>query len=76
YLRILHRNWIFILALTVLGGTAGFGWSMLKAPIYEATTQLYVSGRAGDSALVGELAQGTTYARQAVTSFVDVVNSA
>ncbi|WP_231917709.1 polysaccharide biosynthesis tyrosine autokinase [Microbacterium pygmaeum] len=76
YLRILHRNWIFILALTVLGGAAGFGWSLLKAPTYEATTQLYVSVRSGDSALVGELAQGTNYARQAVTSFVDVVNSA
>lgn len=76
YVRILHRNWIFILSLTVLGAAAGFGWSALKTPTYEATTQLYVSVRSGDSAVVGELAQGTNYARQAVTSFVDVVDSA
>ena len=76
YLRILHRNWVFILSLTVLGAAAGFGWSALQTPTYEATTELYVSVRSGDSAVVGELAQGTNYARQAVTSFVDVVDSA
>lgn len=76
YLRILHRNWVFILSLTILGAAAGFGWSALKTPTYEATTELYVSVRSGDSAVVGELAQGTNYARQAVTSFVDVVGSA
>ncbi|MFS0733981.1 polysaccharide biosynthesis tyrosine autokinase [Microbacterium sp. 1P10UB] len=76
YVRILHRNWIFIVALTVLGAAAGFGWALLKTPEYQATTQLYVSVRASDSAVVGELAQGTNYARQAVTSFVDVVDSA
>jgi polysaccharide biosynthesis transport protein len=76
YVRILHRNWVLILSLTVLGAAVGFGWSLLKTPEYEATTELYVSVRSTDSALVGELAQGTNYARQAVTSFVDVVNSA
>lgn len=75
YLRILHRNWIIVLALTVLGGAGAFGWSLLQTPTYEANTQLYVSVRS-DSAGVSELAQGTTFARQAVVSFVDVVDSA
>jgi capsular exopolysaccharide synthesis family protein len=75
YLRILHRNWILVLALTVLGGAGAFGWSLLQTPTYEANTQLYVSVRS-DSAGVSELAQGTTFARQAVVSFVDVVDSA
>jgi len=75
YLRILHRNWVLLLSLTVLGGAAAFGWSLLQTPKYEATTQLYVSVRS-DSSGVTELAQGTNFARQAVVSFVDVVDSA
>ncbi|MDQ1074371.1 MULTISPECIES: polysaccharide biosynthesis tyrosine autokinase [Microbacterium] len=75
YLRILHRNWILILALTVLGGAGAFGYSLLQTPTYEANTQLYVSVRS-DSSGVSELAQGTNFARQAVVSFVDVVDSA
>lgn len=75
YLRILHRNWILILALTILGGAGAYGYSLLQTPTYEANTQLYVSVRS-DSSGVSELAQGTTFARQAVVSFVDVVDSA
>lgn len=75
YLRILHRNWILILALTVFGGAGAYGYSLLQTPTYEASTQLYVSVRS-ESSGVSELAQGTTFARQAVVSFVDVVDSA
>ncbi|MCC4248618.1 polysaccharide biosynthesis tyrosine autokinase [Microbacterium testaceum] len=75
YLRILHRNWILILALTLLGGAATYGYSLLQTPTYEADTQLYVSVRSDNSG-VSELAQGTNFARQAVVSFVDVVDSA
>lgn len=75
YLRILHRNWILIVALTILGGAGAYGGSLLQTPSYEASTQLYVSVRS-DSSGVSELAQGTNFARQAVVSFVDVVDSA
>jgi capsular exopolysaccharide synthesis family protein len=75
YLRVLHRNWILVLALTILGGAGAYGWSLLQTPTYEANTQLYVSVRS-DSSGVTELAQGTSFARQAVVSFVDVVDSA
>lgn len=75
YLRILHRNWILIVSLTVLGGAGAFGWSILQTSTYEATTQLYVSARS-DTSGISELAQGTNFARQAVVSFADVVNSA
>lgn len=75
YLRILHRNWILILSLTILGGAGAYGYSLLQTPSYEAETQLYVSVRSDNSG-VSELAQGTNFARQAVVSFVDVVDSA
>ncbi|GAA1059359.1 polysaccharide biosynthesis tyrosine autokinase [Agromyces bracchium] len=76
YVRILHRNWVLILACTLLGVAAAAAYSLVVTPKYVATTELYVSVRAGDSAATGDLVQGTNFARQAVTSYVDVVDSA
>ncbi|BDZ39235.1 polysaccharide biosynthesis tyrosine autokinase [Microbacterium suwonense] len=75
YVRILHKNWILILILLVLGLIGGAGYAALQAPKYVASTQLYVSVRT-EGAATGELVQGTTFARQMVTSYVDVVNTA
>lgn len=76
YLRILHKNWILIVALALTGVAAGAASSLLTAPKYQSTTQLYVSVRANDTSGTSELVQGTTFARQAVVSYVDVVTSA
>lgn len=75
YIRILHKNWIIILVLTVVGALAGAFYSFLKTPEYESTTQLYVSVRS-EGAATGDLVQGTTFARQIVASYVDVVDTA
>ncbi|MDU0325775.1 polysaccharide biosynthesis tyrosine autokinase [Microbacterium sp. KSW2-21] len=77
YIRILHRNWVLILVLTILGGAGGFGYAATQTPQYQSTTRLYVSVQA-DSAdpATGDLVQGTTFARQIVASYVDVVTSA
>ena len=75
YVRILHKNWILILILLVLGLAGGAGYAALQAPKYVASTQLYVSVRT-EGAATGDLVQGTTFARQMVTSYVDVVNTA
>lgn len=75
YVRILHKNWIMILILLVLGLVGGAGYAALQAPKYVASTQLYVSVRT-EGAATGDLVQGTTFARQMVTSYVDVVNTA
>ena len=45
YVRILHKNWILILILLLLGLTGGAGYAALQAPKYVASTQLYVSVR-------------------------------
>lgn len=75
-MRILHRNWVLILASVLLGISAAAAYSLIVTPKYEATTELYVSVRAGDGSATGDLVQGTNFARQAVTSYVDVVDSA
>ncbi|HEV7847876.1 MAG TPA: polysaccharide biosynthesis tyrosine autokinase [Mycetocola sp.] len=76
YVRILHKSWILIVACTLLGVGAAAAYSLTLAPKYQSTTQLYVSVRASEGAATGDLVQGTSFARQAVTSYVDVVNSA
>lgn len=75
YLRILHKNWALILILTILGGSAGALMSFLTTPLYQSTTQLYVSVRNEGAGGSGELVQGTSFARQVVASYVDIVNT-
>lgn len=74
YLRILHKYWVSIVAITLLGIIAAAGASILMTPKYEATTQLYVSVR-GESSAVGELAQGSQLARQSVTTYAGIVTT-
>lgn len=75
YLRILHKNWLIILLCLIAGLASGGAYAVLQTPKYEASTQLYVSVRT-DGAATGELVQGSTFARQIVTSYVDVIGTA
>lgn len=75
YARILHKSWILVVAFALLGVAAATAFSLTSDPKYQTTTQLYVSVRAADGAATGELVQGSSFARQAVVSYVDVVNS-
>ncbi|MFC5338952.1 polysaccharide biosynthesis tyrosine autokinase [Leucobacter denitrificans] len=74
YLRILHKYWISIVALTLLGVIAAAGISLSIPPKYEATTQLYVSAR-GESSAIGDLAQGSNLARQSVATYAGIVGT-
>lgn len=75
YIRILRKNWITILLLTLLGVGAAAAYSLVTTPKYESTTQLYVSVQS-QAAATTDLVQGTNFARQIVTSYVDVVGTA
>jgi len=75
YIRILHKNWIIILVLLLVGLAGGAAYAFTQAPKYVASTQLYVSVRT-EGAATGDLVQGTTFARQMVTSYVDVIGTA
>lgn len=74
YLALFRRNWLLIVAFTVLGGSLGTVAAVVTPTSYQASTQLYVSVR--NSGAAGDLAQSTNYARQAVTSYVGVVPTA
>lgn len=76
YVRVLRKRWLLIVAVTLLGVLIGGGLSLLATPKYESTTQLYVAVRTSSDQGASDLVQGTTFARQAVVSYVDVVTSA
>ena len=76
YLRIFHKNWIIIVAFSLLGIAAASTVSIVETPKYVSSTELYVSVRSGVDSATSELVQGTSFARQAVTSYVSIVNSA
>ncbi|TQO23682.1 polysaccharide biosynthesis tyrosine autokinase [Paramicrobacterium agarici] len=77
YIRILHKNWMLIVACVLVGVAVAAAYSIMTAPKYQTTTQLYVSVQGGDTAgSAVDLVQGTSFARQAVTSYVDVVDTA
>ncbi len=75
YLRVLHKSWLLVLVSTLLGIGIAAGSSLLATPQYESRTKLFVSVQAGETASSGDLVQGSTFARQIVGSFVDVVTS-
>ena len=74
YLRILHKYWIAITALTLIGISFGGVASLLGTPKYQATTQLYVSVR-GAGQGIGELAQGNAVARQSVSTYAAIAKT-
>ncbi|WP_166980707.1 polysaccharide biosynthesis tyrosine autokinase [Paramicrobacterium fandaimingii] len=77
YIRILHKNWMLIIACVLVGVAVAATYSLMTAPKYQTSTQLYVSVQGGDTAgSAVDLVQGTSFARQAVTSYVDVVDTA
>jgi len=76
YLRILRKNWWLVLTSAALGAAGAGIFSLMSTPMYQASTSLYVSVRSQSEGGVSELTQGGTYARQAVLSYVDVVESA
>ncbi|MFF1571163.1 polysaccharide biosynthesis tyrosine autokinase [Leifsonia sp. NPDC058292] len=74
YVRVVRVHWMLIAVCALLGVAASAAVTLTTTPTYRASTQLYVSVRSGEG--TADLVQGTTFARQAVTSYVSVVTSA
>jgi capsular exopolysaccharide synthesis family protein len=72
-LRILRRNWILIVATTLVGLLIGGASSLLTKPTYTSQTQLFVSIQ--NSGSVQELQQGNTFSQARVQSYVKTVSS-
>jgi capsular exopolysaccharide synthesis family protein len=73
YLRVLRKGWILIVALTLVGLALGAVYSILKTPLYEATSKVFVSVQSSGS--VSDLTQGGNFAQNQVKSYADVVTT-
>lgn len=73
--RILYRNWAVILLCMLFAVAGAATYSFTATPQYVAKTQLYVSVQTGEQSGAADLLQGTSFVRQAVASYVLVVDS-
>lgn len=73
YLRVIRRNWIVILALTLCGLLAGGAAAIFSRPTYTADTELFVAIQSSGS--VQELQQGNTFTQARVQSYAKTVQS-
>lgn len=73
YVRVLRRNWVLIVSLTLVGLLAGGAASVLVKPTYTAETQLFVAIQNSGSAQ--ELQQGNSFSQARVQSYVKTVTT-
>lgn len=73
--RALKKWWWALVALTVLGGAAGAGASLIMTPQYSATSQVFVAFDSPAGANSSELVQANNFAIQKVYSYIEVANS-
>ncbi|GAT85544.1 chromosome partitioning protein [Paenarthrobacter nicotinovorans] len=73
YARVLRRNWILVVAISLAGLLAGGAVSILVKPTYTSETQLFVAIQ--NSGTVQELQQGNTFSQARVQSYVKTVKT-
>ncbi|KQY23214.1 chromosome partitioning protein [Cellulomonas sp. Root485] len=73
YWVILRKRWLSIAMFTLLGAALGVAASLATTPLYQASTQLYVSVKTGESS--NDLLQGSNFTRQQVSSYTQLVTS-
>lgn len=71
YLLMVRRNWLIVVAFTLVGLGCGGAASLLVKPTYTAETQLFVAIQGSGS--VQELQQGNTFSQARVQSYVKTV---
>lgn len=70
YLRGLRRHWLAIALMTAIGVAAGYGWTLLQTPVYQAEASGYVASRQSED--VGISTVGDSLARSKVQSYLDI----
>lgn len=73
YIRILRKNWIAIVALTLIGLSATTVFTLTRTPIYESSSTIFVSTQAGGTA--AELQQGSSFTQARINTYVGLVRT-
>lgn len=73
YVGVLRRRWLTVVIVTLLAVAAAAATTLLMTPRYTATTRLFFGVEGTGSA--AELAQGSNFAEQQMTSYAEVAKS-
>lgn len=73
YLRIIRRNWIWVVACALIGILGAGAVSLLMKPSYRSETKLFVALQ--NSGTVSELQQGNAFSQARVQSYVKTVTT-
>ncbi|SDQ73067.1 tyrosine-protein kinase domain-containing protein [Pseudarthrobacter chlorophenolicus] len=73
YLRILRRNWMILVACTILGLLVAAAASLAIKPTYTAQTRLFVAIQSTGTA--ADLQQGNNFSQSRVQSYVETVGT-
>jgi capsular exopolysaccharide synthesis family protein len=73
YVRILLKNWILVVLMTMLAGGAAVAYSLLTPPSYVASAKVFVSTSGATSA--ADLQQGSSFTVQRVKTYADLVKT-
>ncbi len=73
YIRILRKNWLVVVALTLLGLAAATAYTVTRTPIYESSSTVFVSTQAGST--TAELQQGSSFTQARINTYVGLVNT-
>lgn len=72
-LRVMRRNWLVVVAFTLIGVGSGAATSLMVEPTYTAETELFVAIQGSGS--VTELQQGNVFSQARVQSYVKTVTT-
>jgi capsular exopolysaccharide synthesis family protein len=73
YIRVLRKNWLVIVVITLVGLGAAAAFSLTRTPLYESESRVFVSTQTSGS--VQELQQGSAFTQQRVTTYVTLVTT-
>ncbi|MGK0716083.1 polysaccharide biosynthesis tyrosine autokinase [Leucobacter sp. W1153] len=73
YIRVLRKNWLLIVVITLIGVGAAAAYSLTRTPLYESTSKVFVSAQGTQS--VAELQQGNSFTQARVSTYVSLVST-
>lgn len=73
YLRVLRKNWLIIVVLTLVGVGAAAAYSLTRTPLYQSESTVFVTTQSADT--IQELQQGNTFTLARVTTYVNLVKT-
>ncbi|MDQ1124473.1 polysaccharide biosynthesis tyrosine autokinase [Microbacterium trichothecenolyticum] len=73
YIRVLRKNWLVIVLLTLIGLGVATGYTLTRTPLYESTSTVFVSTQGGSTA--AELQQGSSFTQARINTYVGLATT-